>query len=137
MTRNELVLKHRTMVIKEELFTCIHVCLHVIQHKWIKHINNDFPCIPFLQISHHSNDFFHEAMRRQKILLPILIVSTNKVNVFKIRALPVFGWFNECIIVIFFILIRFKYSSTWFNTRSQCSNKYGFRRYMYIPYAYG
>ena len=61
------------------------------QHKWIKLINNDFPFIPFLQNSRHSNDFFHEAIRRQKILLPILIVSTNKVNVFKIRALPVFG----------------------------------------------
>ena len=90
------------MVIKEELFTCIHVCLHVIQHKWIKLINNDFPCIPFLQISLHSNDFFNEAKRRQKILLLLLIVSTNIVNVFKIWALPVFvGLFNVCIICIF------------------------------------
>ena len=72
------------MVIKEELFTCIHVCLHVIQHKWIKHINNDFPCISFLQNSRHSNDFFNEAKRRQKILFLIVIVSTDIVNVFKI-----------------------------------------------------
>ena len=91
------------MVIKEELFTCIHVCLHVIQHKWIKHINNNFPCIPFLQNSRRSNDFFNEAKRRKKILLLILIVSTNTINLFKIWALPVFGWFNMCIIYIFYI----------------------------------
>ena len=90
------------MVIKEEQFPCIHVCLHFIQHIWIKHINHDFPCIPFLKNSRHSNDFFNEAKRRQKILFLILIVSTNIVNVFKIWALPVFGWFNECIICIFF-----------------------------------
>ena len=101
MRRNELVFKHRTVLIKEELFTCIHVCLHVIQHKWIKHINNDFPCISFLQNCRHSNDFFNEAKRRQKILFLILIVSTNIVNAFKIWALPVFGWFNVCIIYIF------------------------------------
>ena len=43
-----------------------------------------------------SHFFFHGAKRRQNILC--LIVSTN----IKIRALPVFGWFNECIICIFF-----------------------------------
>ena len=32
----KLVLKHRTMVIKEELFTCIHICVQVIQQ--VKHI---------------------------------------------------------------------------------------------------
>ena len=72
------------MVIKEELFTCIHVCLQVIQHKWIKNISNDFPCISFLQISRRFNDFFNEAKRRQKILLLILIVSTYIAYVFKI-----------------------------------------------------
>ena len=89
------------MVTKKELCTCIHVCLHVIQHKWIKHINNNFPCIPFLQNSSRSNDFFNEAKRKQKILLLILIVSTITINVFKIWALPVCGWFNMCIIYIF------------------------------------
>ena len=88
------------MVIKEELFTCIHVCLHVIQHRWIKRINNNFPCIPFLQNSRHSS-FSMKLKRRQKILCLILIISTNIVNMLKIRALPVFGWFNECIIYIF------------------------------------
>ena len=109
--------KKKTMVIKEELFTCIHVCLQVIQHKWIKNISNDFPCISFLQISRRSNDFFNEAKRRQKILLLILIVSTHIAYVFKIWALPVFGWLNECIIFYFFIFIRFRYSSMWFNRR--------------------
>ena len=69
--------------------------------QWIKHINNDFPCIPFLQNSRHFNDFFNEAKRRRKTLFLILIVSTNIVNVLKIWALPMFGWFNECIICIF------------------------------------
>ena len=45
----------------------------------------------FYKFFRHSNDFFHEAKWRQKILCLILIVSTNKVNMFKIRALPVFG----------------------------------------------
>ena len=35
--------------------------------------------------------FLHEAKRREKILCHILIISTNIVNVFKIRALPEFG----------------------------------------------
>ena len=40
-----------------------------------------FPCIPFLQNSRQSKEFFNEAKRRPNILLLILIVNTNIVNV--------------------------------------------------------
>ena len=71
LRRNELVLRHRTMVIREELFTCIHVCLHVIQQKWIKRINNDFPCISFLQNSCHSS--FSMKLKAGKIFFTLYL----------------------------------------------------------------